>query len=226
MRRILKLLVGGVFFFANTLAFSQSEAPVLGQWETPAPHIPQGTRNQDPSQGKLKGQTLRIKRPLVMVTDLQRSVKFYEGVIGLELYAVEPTYNSDPNAPGNQLFNLPARTRWRVATLNTSDQTRGITLREIPDVDFQVPQNPRLSVVLFEASEILAIYDRAIKAGATVMRPMMGSIPAAGGAPELRFLEFALLDPDGHAVAFFKYVDDDDEWEKMKKTFEVFDDFG
>lgn len=51
-----------------------------------APPIREGTWSQKPLQGRL----LRVKRPLLIVRDLERSVRFYADVVGLELYSVEP----------------------------------------------------------------------------------------------------------------------------------------
>ena len=126
----------------------------------PAPYIPDGTRNQNPSEGKLKGIDLKIKRVLLFVTDLKRSIDFYENVIGLEVHAVDQVYSLDQTTIGNKLFNTAEGTRRRIAQLNTSNETRGITLREV-DEPFEVPQTPRITTVLFEASDIIGIHERA-----------------------------------------------------------------
>lgn len=188
--------------------------------QAPAPFIQDGDRNQNPSEGKLKGQTLRIKRPLLMVTDLKRSLDFYENVVGLELYSVDQTYSIDGANVGRKIFNTPEGTRWRLAMLNTSDEVRGLSLREI-DADFEVPNGPRVSTVLFEASDILGIRDRAKKAGATVIGPHLAAGVASNGAAEYRFMEMGVIDPDGHVVTFFKYFHDTPEdnaaWESVKE---------
>ena len=82
-------------------------------------------------------------------------------------------------------------------------------MREV-NTDFEVPQSPRLSAVLFEASEIMSIYERAKKSGATVIDPRLGFLPGTDDFPELRYMEFAVIDPDGHTLAFFKYFTDED----------------
>lgn len=186
----------------------------------PAPAIPDGSRNQNPSEGKLKGQTLRIKRVLLMVKDLKTSLNFYENVIGLEVYAVDQVYSLDQTTIGNRIFNTPPGTRRRIAQLNTSNETRGIALREI-DAEFEVPQQPRLTTVLFEASNIMEIYDRALASDARVVAPNLAVVPGRDNAPELRYMELAILDPDGHVITFFKYMDDDEEWERAKEKYQV-----
>jgi predicted enzyme related to lactoylglutathione lyase len=188
-----------------------------------APPLPDGTRNQNPAEGKLKGTTLRIKRALVFVTDLKRSIDFYENVIGLEVYAVDQVYSLDQTTMGNKLFNTVDGTRRRIAQLNTSNETRGIALREV-DTPFEVPQNPRVTTVLFEASDILGIAERATAYGSEVIGPILAQKEAVKEAvddgevktPRLRYMELGVVDPDGHVIAFFKYYEDnaadDAEW--------------
>lgn len=190
----------------------------------PAPYIPDGTRNQNPSEGKLKGVKLRLKRSLLFVTDLKRSLDFYENVIGLEVYAVDQRYSLDQTTIGNKIFNTAEGTRRRVAQLNTSSETRGIALREV-DEPFEVPQTPRVSTILFEASDILGIRDRAEAYGTEIIGPTLGFMPAKGDAPRLRYMEMGILDPDGHVIAFFKYyeesAEDDAEWEAASQQYRV-----
>jgi len=194
----------------------------------PAPYIPEGARNQDLSTGKLAGKTLRIKRPLLMVSNLQKSLDFYENVIGFELYAVQPTYDRDhADSVGHKSFNTPVNTRKRIATLNTSDELRGLTLREIPDVDFNVPQSPHIFTLLLEASDILELMDRAVAAKVEINPPTLGEIPATDKSPMIRYMEFSLLDPDGYLISVFKYYTDveEDEWERAVARYGVFEDF-
>lgn len=189
-----------------------------------APFIPDGTRNQNPAEGKLKGVDLRLKRSLLFVSDLKRSLDFYENVIGLEVYAVDQVYSVDQTTIGNKLFNTADGTRRRVAQLNTSNETRGIALREV-DTPFEVPQTPRVTTILFEASDILGIYERAKAAGGETIGPSMAIIPERDTAPRLRFMEMGVIDPDGHVIAFFKYYDesaeDEAEWNAASETYKV-----
>ena len=48
---------------------------------------------------------------------------------------------------------------------------------------------------------------------------MLGEIPATDNAPRLRFVEFGVIDPDGHVVAFFQYFEDDEAWREANKVF-------
>lgn len=190
----------------------------------PAPFIPDGTRNQNPAEGKLKGVDLRLKRSLLFVTDLKRSLDFYENVIGLEVYAVDQVYSLDQSTIGNKLFNTEEGTRRRIAQLNTSNETRGIALREV-DKPFEVPQSPRVTTILFEASDILGIYERAKAFGGEVIGPSIAIVPERETAPRLRYMEMGIIDPDGHVITFFKYygdtAEDDAEWDAAAEKYKV-----
>ena len=98
-----------------------------------APFVRDSGFSQKPIQGKV----LRIKRPLVIVSNLERSLDFYVDVVGLEVYEIAPYYNRDPKSLGYKLFDVPVGARKRMATLNTSDEVRGLTIQEIKDMAFE-----------------------------------------------------------------------------------------
>ena len=190
----------------------------------PAPFIPDGARNNDPSTGPLAGTTLRLHRALLMVKDLKTSLDFYTGVVGLEVYSVDQMYALDQTTIGNMMFNTPPGTKRRLAYLNTSAEARGLTLREI-DAEFEVPTNPHIGTLLFEASNILEIAARATASGAKVINPSLGYTPPRNGNPERRFMEMGVVDPDGHVIAFYNNFpatpEGDAAWEEAKETYRL-----
>lgn len=99
-----------------------------------------------------------------MVHDLERSLHFYVDIIGLELYDVEPTYNRSPASLGYQMFNIEARARKSMATLNTSTEVRGLTLQELRDMDWSVQQVPRTHTILSETDDAIGTIERARRA--------------------------------------------------------------
>ena len=205
---------------AAPLAAQESRDWKKEPWYDPAlypdaPPIREGTYGQKPLQGRL----LRVKRPLLIVRDLERSVRFYADVIGLELYSVEPYYNRDPRSLGYEMFGIPDGARKRMAMFNTSDEVRGLTLQEVKDMDVVFTQRPRSFTVLFETDDLLGIRRRAKDAGFRVVEPSLDEIPATATTPRLRFMELAVIDPDDHAVAFFQYFDGDAEWQEAQRVF-------
>jgi len=145
---------------------------------------------------------MRIKRTTVLVHDLERSIAFYTQVMGLELFDVEYEYNTDPDSYGYPLFNIPQGARKRMAIFNTSDEQRGFAIEEVLDFDWQVQQNPRTAVALFETDDIRGLEQRLKAGGYTVWKPTPGE------AYDTRFVEMGFLDPDGHLLAAFQYFGD------------------
>ena len=184
-----------------------------------APFLRESTFNQDPASGKLKGRTLRIKRPLLIVRDLGRSLDFYVDVVGLEVYEVSDSYNTDPDSLGYPMFNIPVGKPKRSATLNTSDEIRGLALQEVLEVDVTIEQTPRTHTVLFETDDLPGLVQRARNGGFQIIEPVLAEIPATDKAPRLRFAECGVIDPDGHVVAFFQYFDNDESWTEAQRTF-------
>jgi catechol 2,3-dioxygenase-like lactoylglutathione lyase family enzyme len=155
---------------------------------------PQPSRSMEPMQGKV----LRIKRSTLLVKDLQRSIDFYTGVLGLELFDVEADYVTDPESYGYPLFNIPRGARKRMAYFNTSDEVRGFAIEEVLDFDWSVQQEPRAHAVLFETDDIAGLEQRLRDGGYTVWAPSRGDNYG------LRFAELGFLDPDGHLIAAYQ----------------------
>lgn len=217
-----------IAYFAPLICFFLSYACIAQQdrdyenedWYDPAlypdaPALREGSFSQKPLQGKL----LRVKRPLFIVSDLERSLAFYVDVLGLELYSVDPYYNRDPASLGYEMFDVPKGARKRMAMLNTSDEVRGLTLQEVRDMEVTFDNKPRGFTVLFETDDLLGIRQRAKSAGFHIIEPLLDEIPATSAAPRLRFMEFAIIDPDNHVVSFFQYFDSDQEWADAQAAF-------
>ena len=182
-----------------------------------APYLRDSTLSQEPVKGKL----LRVKRPLVIVSNLERSLDFYVDVIGLEVYKIDPYYNKDPASLGYELFDVEPGARKRMAMLNTSDEIRGMTIQEVRDVPVEFNDRPRPFTVLFETDDLLNIRARAAKAGHRVIEPVLAEIPETDAAPRLRFLEFGVVDPDNHVMSFFQYFDSDAEWAEAQRIYKA-----
>ena len=189
-----------------------------------APSIPIFAQNMDAEANPPDHEPIiRVKRPLLMVKDLDRSLAFYRNIVGLKLHARDENHSIDQDNLGRKIFNTPKGTRWRIATLDTSDETRGLALREI-DAEFEVPSSPYVSTVLFEASDALAIYERARAKGLKVIAPNFQAAQQAGGdAQYLGFVELAIVDPDGHVLAFYNYYENSElgrkAWNRDKTTY-------
>ena len=154
-----------------------------------------GSRSNQPIEDRV----MRIKRTTLLVHDLERSIRFYTGVMGLELYDVEWEFNTDPDSYGYPLFNIPQGSRKRMALFNTSDEVRGFAIEEVLDFEWEVQQSPRTAVALFQTDDIRGLEKRLRESGYTVFDP------AEDEAYNTQFVELGFLDPDGHLLAAYQY---------------------
>lgn len=117
------------------------------------------------------------------------------------------------------MFDIPRGQPKRMATLNTSDEVRSMTLQEVPVMEITVGQSPCTHTALFETDDVLGIRARAEWAGFEIIEPVFGDIAATDRSPRLRFVEFGIVDPDSHVVAFFQYFNDDAAWLEAQRIF-------
>lgn len=221
--RLLGAVALSVLLVTSPLLLAQADRDWKREpWYSPdlypdAPFLREGGFGQQPLQGKL----LRVKRPLVVVSDLERSLRFYVDVLGLELYSVDPYYDKNPDSLGYAMFGVPQGSRKRMAMLNTSDEIRGLTLQEIRDVPMNFSARPRSFTILFETDDLLGIRERAQRAGMEIIEPQLGDIPATSTTPALRFIEFAVMDPDDHVISFFQSFESDEEWRNAQRILQT-----
>jgi catechol 2,3-dioxygenase-like lactoylglutathione lyase family enzyme len=159
---------------------------------------------------------LRLKRAHLIVADLDRSVAFYRDVIGLKVRSVDTAYSTDPKSLAYPVFAIPQGAKRRSALFDTTSEIRGLTIEEVRGVPIRFRDRPRASALLFETDDLIGIHARATAAGAKIVQPDLGEIAPRGGAPGLRYMEFAVIDPDGHAIAFFQAFDSDADWARAR----------
>jgi hypothetical protein len=106
----LGVLIGAAVPAQEPVAARSRQPTADADSRPPAPFIRDGTLNQNPGVGKLRGRTLRVKRPLLLVRDLERSIGFYVDLVGFELYSIEDTYDRRPESMGYALC-APGRAR-------------------------------------------------------------------------------------------------------------------
>lgn len=146
------------------------------------------------------GRILRVKRPALVVSDLDRSIAFYRDVVGLELFDRDVDFGVAEGSFGDRVFGVDDGARKRMAMFNTSDEVRGFSLKEVRDMQWTVSQRPRISTVLFETNELAAIEQRLRNGDYTVFKP------SAAQSYDVRYVEMGFLDPDGHLITMFEYV--------------------
>ena len=135
----------------------------------------------------------RLKRPAITVKDLDRSLTFYQDVVGFTVAHKDGHFAEVTNRFGLEMMGLPEETQRRVAILNTSQEVRGFVLQSFDPSPAIASQGQLLLV--FQTSDFDGLHQRLVAAGFEVKMAQTGE-----GA---RFREMGVRDPDGHSLTFY-----------------------
>jgi catechol 2,3-dioxygenase-like lactoylglutathione lyase family enzyme len=139
---------------------------------------------------------LHLKRPCLVVADLQRSLKLYQDILGFRLdylsAASETSYLYT-------VFKIPKHGKLTFATLSTEHELRALALTEVKGVDLPCPQPPHSIGLVIQVAElnptILAIQALDLE----IMPPSYFTAP-----PNLAFTEQGFFDFDGHLIILYE----------------------
>ena len=135
---------------------------------------------------------LHLKRPCLVVADLQRSFKLYQDILGFKLDYVSA---ASETSYLYTVFKIPKHGKLTFATLSTEHELRALALTEVKEVKMPRPQPPYAIGLVIQVAE-LATTMLAIEAlGLEIMLPSSFTAP-----PNLVFTEQGFLDFDGHLI--------------------------
>jgi len=139
-----------------------------------------------------------IKRPNLLVADLDRSLAIYRDILGLG--ASEPSV-SGPDSFSYPVFNIPKGTPMRSLTLHEEAEQRVLALTELKGYDLPKPiSEPFLSTVVIGVDDLKGKFEKLEAMGLTVTETRI-----AGGG-EFNFIEQAFIDPDGHLIVCYEVL--------------------
>lgn len=179
MRTILKTLKFGAATGAVILLFG---------CDTPTPQQPPATAFKIPN----------MKRPNLVVSDLERALSIYRDVLGLQASAIDEGSKDSFSYP---VFNVPSEANMRFASLHEPGEERILALTEITGMTLPtLPSAPHMSAVVFGIADLEAKFAKLEAMGLTVTASKI-----ADGA-DFRFLEQAFIDPDGHLIVCYEIL--------------------
>ena len=108
---------------------------------------------------------LRFQRGNFVVSDMERSLKFYRDVLGFE---VAYTHGHNPDSYSLTVFNIPEGAELGFCTLSTRDQVRVMALTEIKGVSLPPAPAPRRSAIVLDVEDPDTIMEGARELGLTV----------------------------------------------------------
>lgn len=139
---------------------------------------------------------VQIKRPNLVVTDLDRSLRLYRDVLGFTVFAIG---ESGPDSYSYPVFGFPKDGRLRMATLSTASELRVLALTELKGAPLPAAPRPHRHAVVVEVKGLESIIERVRGLGLTVVTPRQSSTPEGQ-----TFVEQALEDFDGHLVVLYE----------------------
>jgi len=139
-----------------------------------------------------------VKRPNLLVTDIDRALSVYRDVLGFG--ASEPAV-SGPDSFSYPVFNIPKGTPMRSVTLHEAAEQRVLALTELKGFDLPRPVSaPYLSTVVIGITDLEGKFAKLEAMGLTVTETRI-----AGGA-DFKFIEQAFVDPDGHLIVCYEIL--------------------
>lgn len=93
---------------------------------------------------------VRFQRANFVVTDLDRALTFYEGVLGFE---IEYRLGDNPDSYSRPVFDIPTEAKLAFVTLNLPNQRRVMALTEITGIELGAVPHPRRNAIVLEAQD-------------------------------------------------------------------------
>jgi catechol 2,3-dioxygenase-like lactoylglutathione lyase family enzyme len=110
----------------------------------------------------MKKPEIRFQRANYVVSNLERALEFYVGVLGLTLDFVK---ESDKTSYSYPVFAIPGDANIRFAVLSAPNQPRVMALTEITNCNLERLPHPRRAAIVLETPNIDAVANRAKAAG-------------------------------------------------------------
>ncbi|MBY0306655.1 MAG: VOC family protein [Sphingomonas sp.] len=108
---------------------------------------------------------VRFQRGNHVVSDLERALTFYQGVLGFDVTFTLPP---NPESYSYAVFDIPRTAVMRFCVLSTDTQERVMALTEVKGVDIAPLPHPRRSAIVLEIDDPDAVMAGARALGLTV----------------------------------------------------------
>lgn len=176
----LRALAGGLLALVSlsacaTLAQSEDQAAAPRNWDMP-----------------------HIKRPNLVVADIERSLIIYRDVLGLGASDVREGSKGSYSYP---VFKVSESAQMRFVSLHEPDEQRVLNLTEVTGMDLPRPDTaPHMSAVVIGIDNLVAKFAELEAMGLEIVEPRVSE-----GA-DFKFVEQAFVDPDGHLIVCYQVV--------------------
>jgi len=152
--------------------------------------------NSNPSTASPVKPGLHLKRPCLLVSNLDRSLELYQTILGFRL-----DYRSaaSPESYLYSVFQLPQEAQLTFATLSTNHESRAIALVEVKGISLPRPTPPHQTGIVIQVDELRSTIEQIIALNLTVVQPCQFKAP-----PNLLFTEQGFWDFDDHLIILYQ----------------------
>ena len=140
-------------------------------------------------------QGLHLKRPCLLVSDLERSLKIYRDILGFRLDYQSP---ADPGSYLYTVFALPATATLTFAALSTPNESRALALAEVKGIEFPPAQPPYRAGLVVQVDSLAAILAQWKALNLPICPPNHFT------ASDRRFTEQGVFDCDRHLLILYE----------------------
>ncbi|MEN0048271.1 MAG: VOC family protein [Bacteroidota bacterium] len=138
-----------------------------------------------------------FKRMNILVSDMERSLKIYEDILGFTANSISTSGEDSYSYP---VFKIPKEAKMRFMTLDSPSQERTLALTEVTGIELTKPQPPYRSAAVVKSDDIDGMMQQIQALGLETTEPKI-----AGGAA-FRFKEQAFVDYDGNLIVLYQIL--------------------
>ena len=137
-----------------------------------------------------------LKRINLLVSDLDRSLEIYEGVIGMEVFEIKI---SKEDSYAYEVFNVPSDARLRFASLNVGSEKRAFALTEVTKAGLPSQDGIKMATAVIKINNLKEIYNQINDLELKTTRIDEDTTPEGR-----TFLEFSFVDYDGNLIVLYE----------------------
>ena len=141
---------------------------------------------------------LHLKRPCILVSDLDRALTIYQDILGFRLDYRSP---ADDDSYLYSVFRIPADAKLAFAALSTSYEPRSLALTEVKGIELQPPTLPHRIGTVIRVESVAKTIEQIQKLDLDIVNPNCFTAP-----PNLAFTEQAFSDYDGNLIVIYDVV--------------------
>jgi catechol 2,3-dioxygenase-like lactoylglutathione lyase family enzyme len=139
---------------------------------------------------------LHLKRPCLIVADLNRSLQIYRDILGFRLdYVGEASAESYLYT----VFQLPPQGKLRFAALSTEYEPRAIALTEVKNIELPPMPLPQRIATVIQVGDLTSVIQKIQALSLEIIPPCSFAAP-----PNQLFTEQGFHDFDGHLIILYQ----------------------